>query len=74
VRKSFHFFSDENHFVNILIIWYLAKFLKANSLSLQCQIAKIPFCLVTYGFGSSETYDYKFESFKNLANYFLDLT
>lgn len=45
-----------------------------NSDSLQCQIAKIPFCLVTYGFGSSETYDYKFESFKNLANYFLDLT
>lgn len=45
-----------------------------NSDSLQCQIAKIPFALVTYGFGTSYTYNYKFESFKDLTTYFLELS
>lgn len=45
-----------------------------NSDSLQCQIAKIPFALVTYGFGTSETFDYKFDSFAELTTYFLELS
>lgn len=39
----------------------------------QCKIAKIPFALVTYGFGTSKNYDYKFDSFKELTTHFLTI-
>lgn len=43
-----------------------------HSDSLQCEIAKTPFCLVTYGFGTSNVFDYKFDSFDELSKYFLN--
>ena len=35
--------------------------------------AGIPFVFVSYGFGTTEQYDLKFDDFKSLANYFLAL-
>lgn len=38
---------------------------------IQCEIIKIPFVYVSYGFGESVNYSLKFDSFKQLESYFL---
>lgn len=37
----------------------------------QARISEIPFAFVSYGFGKSELYDLKFNSFKELKDYFI---
>lgn len=39
----------------------------------QCDLLKIPFGFVSYGFGDSNIYSVKFDSFKQLENYFYGL-
>jgi len=41
--------------------------------SLETRKAGLPFVLLTYGFGTSDDYDLKFDDFKSLTNYFLSL-
>ncbi|NDW10019.1 HAD family hydrolase [Dysgonomonas sp. 520] len=38
----------------------------------QCDIAKIPYIFVSYGFGTTDKYAKKFDSFAHLTNYFMD--
>lgn len=44
-----------------------------NGDSHDSRIAKIPFVLVTYGFGTTEDFDLKFNDFQSLTNYFMEL-
>lgn len=39
----------------------------------QSRKAGIPFVFVSYGFGTTEDYDLKFDDFKSLTSYFMDL-
>lgn len=39
----------------------------------QCDIADVPYVFVSYGFGSTDKYSLKFDSFKDLTNYFMSL-
>jgi phosphoglycolate phosphatase len=39
----------------------------------QSRLAGIPFVLVTYGFGTTDDHDLKFDDFASLTNYFLSL-
>jgi len=39
----------------------------------QSRLAGIPFVFVSYGFGSTDDYDLKFEDFKSLTDYFMTL-
>ncbi len=41
--------------------------------SRDSRTAEIPFALVTYGFGTSDDFDLKFDDFTSLSNYFSDL-
>ena len=41
--------------------------------SKDSRIARIPFVLVTYGFGTTDDFDQKFDDFNSLTNYFMDL-
>jgi phosphoglycolate phosphatase len=41
--------------------------------SIETRKADLPFVLVTYGFGTSDDYDLKFDSFNDFTNYFLNL-
>lgn len=40
---------------------------------IETRKAGLPFVLVTYGFGTTEDYDLKFDDFTSFTNYFLDL-
>jgi phosphoglycolate phosphatase len=39
----------------------------------QSRLAGIPFVFVTYGFGTTDNHDLKFDSFTGLTNYFMQL-
>ena len=39
----------------------------------QTRLAGIPFVFVSYGFGTTDDYDLKFDDFTSLSNYFLNL-
>lgn len=39
----------------------------------QSRIAGIPFVFVSYGFGQTDDYDLKFDNFRDLTNYFMEL-
>lgn len=41
--------------------------------SAQCRIARVPFVFVTYGFGKTDCYTLKFDSFDELTTYFLNI-
>ena len=41
--------------------------------SKQAHLAKVPFAFVSYGFGKTNGYQYKFDTFTDLTNYFLSL-
>lgn len=41
--------------------------------SIETRKAGLPFVLLTYGFGTSDDYDFKFDDFKSLTNYFISL-
>jgi phosphoglycolate phosphatase len=41
--------------------------------SLETRKADLPFVLVTYGFGTSDDYDLKFDNFNDFTNYFMNL-
>jgi len=41
--------------------------------SIDSKIASVPFAFVTYGFGTTQEYDLKFDNFKSLAEYFMGL-
>jgi phosphoglycolate phosphatase len=41
-----------------------------DSDSAQCELASIPFVFVSYGFGETDRYDIKFDSFAELTGYF----
>ncbi|WP_411272984.1 HAD family hydrolase [Daejeonella sp.] len=41
--------------------------------SRDSRTAKVPFVLVTYGFGDTDDFDQKFDNFRSLTNYFMDL-
>lgn len=41
--------------------------------SRDSRVANIPFALVTYGFGTSEDFDIKFNDFHSLSDYFMNL-
>lgn len=41
-----------------------------DSDSKQCAMAQIPFVFVDYGFGKTQKYDFRFDSFTNLTEYF----
>ncbi|MDR0333350.1 MAG: HAD family hydrolase [Dysgonamonadaceae bacterium] len=43
-----------------------------DSDAVQSAIAGVPFVFVTYGFGDTDKYTLKFDSFPELTNYFLD--
>ncbi len=45
-----------------------------NGDSIDSRTAGLPFVLVTYGFGTSDTYDLKFDDFGALSTYFMDLS
>jgi phosphoglycolate phosphatase len=39
----------------------------------QSSLAGVPFVFMTYGFGTTENYDLKFDSFQELTSYFLTM-
>ncbi len=39
----------------------------------ESELAGVPFVFVTYGFGKTDKYDLKFDSFEELTNYFMNL-
>ena len=41
--------------------------------SIETRKAGLPFVLLTYGFGTSDDYDLKFDDFESLTNYFISL-
>jgi phosphoglycolate phosphatase len=41
--------------------------------SIETRKAGLPFVLLTYGFGTSDDYDLKFDDFNTLTNYFMNL-
>ena len=41
---------------------------------IQSELAGLPFIFVSYGFGKTDKYDLKFDSFKELTDYFLSLS
>jgi phosphoglycolate phosphatase len=41
--------------------------------SIETRKVGLPFVLLTYGFGTSDDYDLKFDDFKSLTNYFISL-
>ncbi|WP_395804642.1 HAD family hydrolase [Daejeonella sp.] len=41
--------------------------------SIETRKADLPFVLVTYGFGTSDDYDLKFDNFNDFTNYFMNL-
>jgi phosphoglycolate phosphatase len=70
-------YMPKNHNVKLLIDKY---YLKApiyigdtDSDRLQSELAGLPFVLVTYGFGTSENYFQKFNTFGQLTEYFINL-
>lgn len=44
-----------------------------NHDSAECRIANVPFVYVTYGFGNTDNYNLKFDSFPELTDYFMNL-
>jgi phosphoglycolate phosphatase len=41
--------------------------------SIETRKAGLPFVLLTYGFGTSDDYDLKFDNFESLTNHFINL-
>ncbi len=41
--------------------------------SKDSRVANVPFALVSYGFGSSDDFDFKFDDFPSLTSYFMNL-
>jgi phosphoglycolate phosphatase len=39
----------------------------------ESRLAGVPFVFVSYGFGNTEDYDFKFDDFKSLTDYFMEL-
>ncbi|RCH54138.1 hypothetical protein DJ568_14760 [Mucilaginibacter hurinus] len=67
----------KNHNIKLLIDRYNLKspvyIGDTDGDSVQSQIAGVPFVLVTYGFGTTNNYDLKFDNFTELTNYFKEL-
>lgn len=39
----------------------------------ECELAHVPFVFVSWGFGSTDTYSLRFDTMKELTNYFMNL-